>query len=457
MIKKIQLKNFKSFKKAGNIDIGKINVFVGPNSSGKSSFIQGLLLLKNAIQCVVDKNYKGLKGDYRSFVYNKNTHNKLQYKIAFNEDEQTENPIEESTIKEDFSDISEDDIAKIKDYYKQVNLKDMSVTLRVSEESENDILNTDGLEINTFEITSKGNFKVAIFIKDQKYRLKLNDVEIDDLNISNTCKFYFKINKKTLSGLSEKAKDELFLTYSILEKLESTLVDFSDKLIYMASLRTDFLRSENIGKDDKTSRVGSRGQHTLSALMDIDRCCEKDSEIKYRKAKIDYWLDEFDLGDKIEVEKVETDKYSIMIRNKYLDIYSNILDVGIGTSQLLPLIIESVNSADDSFIIIEEPETHIHPKAQAKLSDLFVGCANDDNKKFIIETHSIFLVTQLQILIASGKIAAEDVKVYFFDQDEEGTNITNMILSENGQFEDEWPSGFFDIHYELGKKLFELM
>ena len=78
MIKNIQIKNFKSFKKAGNIDIGKINVFVGPNSSGKSSFIQGLLLLKNAIECVVDKHYKGLEGDYTSLVYHKDTHNKLQ-------------------------------------------------------------------------------------------------------------------------------------------------------------------------------------------------------------------------------------------------------------------------------------------------------------------------------------------------------------------------------------------
>lgn len=457
MIKNIQLKNFKSFKKAGNIDIGKINVFVGPNSSGKSSFIQGLLLLKNAIQCVVDENYKGLEGDYRSLVYDKDTHNKLQYKMSFNEDEQTKESIDKSIIEEDFPDISKEEIAKIKEYYEQIKLIDMSVTLRVADDSNNNILNTDGLEINTFEVTTKCNLKVVIFIKDEQYRLKLNGIEIDDLDISNTCKFYFKMNKKSFVGDSEKLKNEIFLTYSILEKLESTLINFSSKIIYMASLRTDFLRSENIGKDDKTSRVGSRGQHTLSALMDIDRCCEKNCEIKYKKAKIDYWLDEFDLGDKIEVKKMGTDKYSIMIRNKYLDIYSNILDVGIGTSQLLPLIIESVNSANDSFIIIEEPETHIHPKAQAKLSDLFVGCANDDNKKFIIETHSIFLVTQLQILIASGEIAAEDVKVYFFDQDEEGTNITNMILSKNGQFEDEWPSGFFDIHYELGKKLFELM
>ena len=165
MIKNIQIKNFKSFKKAGNIDIGKINVFVGPNSSGKSSFIQGLLLLKNAIECVVDKHYKGLEGDYTSLVYHKDTHNKLQYKISFNKDKKITKPLEETTIEEDFVGITKDDMMKIKNYYKQVDLKDMSVILRVGE---NSVLNTDGLEINTFEVATKGNLKTEIFIKDEK-------------------------------------------------------------------------------------------------------------------------------------------------------------------------------------------------------------------------------------------------------------------------------------------------
>lgn len=454
MIKNLKIKNFKSFKKEGQIDIGKINIFVGPNSSGKSSFIQGLLLLKNAIQCIVDKHYKGLEGDYRSLLYDKDTHNKLEYKISFIELEQHLGSLCAKEVGKNFENIERSEIAKILDYYTQVKLKDMKVTLKIMD---NNVFNTDELEINTFEVTTRGNVKIRIFFEHGRYRLKIKGNEISDIDISNNCIFYFKLSKTDLKGLSEEMKDDIFLSYTILQKLESTLKEFSDRLIYMTSLRTDFLRSENIGKDDKTSRVGSRGQHTLSALMDISRGCNDDGGAKHKQEKINYWLDEFDLGDKIEIKEVEEDRYSIMIRNKYLDIYNNILDVGIGTSQLLPLIIESVNSKDESIIIIEEPETHIHPKAQAKLSDLFVACANDDNKKFIIETHSIFLVTQLQILVASKAIAAEDVKVYFFDQDREGTKIKEMIVSENGQFEEEWPSGFFDIHYELGKKLFELM
>lgn len=454
MIENIKIKNFKSFKKAGKIDIGKINVFVGPNSSGKSSFIQGLLLLKNVIECAVEKHYKALEGDYKSLVYNKDAQNKLQYTMSFDDSEIYNDTLDEFKIRNNFLNIEEEDIERIKDIYKTISLKDMCVTLKIVEDS---MISSDELELNSFELTTNRNAKVEIFFEDNKYSIKLNNKKIENIGIFNACNFYFKIEKINLKDIIDDIKEEVFLSFSILEKLENTLIEFSNKLIYMTSVRTDFLRSENIGKDKKTARVGSRGQYTLSALMDIDRCCDKDCNYKYKKAKIGYWLDEFDLGDKIEIKEVRNNEYSIMIRNKYLDIYNNILDVGIGTSQLLPLIIESVNSDDNSFIIVEEPETHIHPKAQAKLSDLFVSCAQNDNKKFLIETHSIFLITELQILVASKKIDANDVKVYFFDQDREGTKIKNMVLAENGQFEEEWPSGFFDIHYELGKKLFELM
>lgn len=151
------------------------------------------------------------------------------------------------------------------------------------------------------------------------------------------------------------------------------------------------------------------------------------------------------------------DKYSVFIRNKNLGIYNNLSEVGFGTRQLLPIIIEAINSPRQSTIIVEEPETHIHPKAQSKLADLFVSSAIEGDRRFIIETHSIFLVTELQILVAEGKIKAEDVGIYYFTQDSEGSRAINMKLRQNGQFEEEWPSGFFDIHYLLGKKLFDLL
>ena len=112
-------------------------------------------------------------------------------------------------------------------------------------------------------------------------------------------------------------------------------------------------------------------------------------------------MEDFDLGEGVKVEKLGGDHYSVLIKNKYTGVYNNIMDVGVGTSQLLPIIIESVNSPDGSTLIIEEPETHIHPNAQSHLpTSLWI--VPRSRIKFIIETHSIFLITQLQILVAKG-------------------------------------------------------
>ena len=63
----------------------------------------------------------------------------------------------------------------------------------------------------------------------------------------------------------------------------------------------------------------------------------------------------------------------------------------------------------------------------------------------------------MQILVAQGKISPDDVKVYYFLQDEEGSKLLDMKLTPKGQFQEEWPSGFFDIHYRLGKELFRYL
>ncbi|AFS79535.1 hypothetical protein Curi_c25400 [Gottschalkia acidurici 9a] len=452
MIKSIKVKNFKSFKKSGQIDIKKINILVGPNSSGKSSFIQGLLLLKNAIQCKMEDPTLGIDGEsitYKALVYDNDVDNKIQYKIGFDESEQKTESIEVNILKDFLENIDESDIIKIAEKYREIKIKDMSFTLKIVD----DIT----LSIDAFEVNTTDDINVKVSKDKENYTLKLNDNIIDNIEAIYPCKFYFKIKKEKLHELSNSSLENIILVYYILDKLEQNLNRLGEKFLYLESLRSDFHRIEYVSNERKTRTVGSRGQDTLLTLLDIDRKCDVDIEIKEKKENINYWLDEFELGDNIEAREVDEDKYSIMIRNKHLGIYNNILDVGIGTAQLLPIIIESVNSQKESIVIIEEPETHIHPNAQAKLADLFVDCAKKDNKKFLIETHSIFLVTQLQILVASGKISPDDIGIYYFTQDQDGTKIMKMEIAENGQFEEDWPSGFFDVHYELGRKLFEFM
>jgi predicted ATPase len=107
--------------------------------------------------------------------------------------------------------------------------------------------------------------------------------------------------------------------------------------------------------------------------------------------------------------------------------------------------------------IIEQPELHLHPAAQAELAELFVSCVSENkNRNLLIETHSEHFIRKLQVLIADSnyKISNEDVAVYYIDKDQDGiATINRLKIMPNGKFEKKWPTGFFDKAYELSMEL----
>lgn len=107
--------------------------------------------------------------------------------------------------------------------------------------------------------------------------------------------------------------------------------------------------------------------------------------------------------------------------------------------------------------IIEQPELHLHPAAQAELADLFTACINGNkNRKLLIETHSEHFIRKLQVLIAdkNSNITADDIAIYYVDKNDNGEAfIDKLNILPNGQFENEWPTGFFDKAFELTMEL----
>lgn len=461
MINAIELKNFKAFKRSGIVDLKRINILVGPNSSGKSSFIKSLLTLKNTIDSSDEENVLDLSreiGTFKTIVFEKDLDNKMSYYIDF----------------ENKPTLSKEDIKKIglrlimfkitNDYSKDIKV-DYDIEEMLTEllgKSEDYIVDNIKIEfgITSFDKVFVDNFLIKftsggmcrIFWKDNSYQIVLNNEFLNISNIIKPYKFYFKIDEEGLDTIKEEKLEKVAIMEFILNDIENRIKNFTNKLIYIEPLRNRIDRVEYVTNIGSVNTVGSKGENIITALLGIDNMDKKDV-----RDRINYWIKDFDLGESFQLQKLDDDNYSVLIKNKYTGVENNILDVGVGTTQLLPIIIESVNSEEESTLIIEEPETHIHPNAQSKLADLFVDCAKKQNKKFIVETHSIFLITQLQILVAQGKISPGDVKVYYFLQDEEGSKLLDMKLTPKGQFQEEWPSGFFDIHYRLGKELFRYL
>ena len=124
-------------------------------------------------------------------------------------------------------------------------------------------------------------------------------------------------------------------------------------------------------------------------------------------------------------------------------------DVGVGYSQVLPLITQAV-LARNQLVCVEQPELHLHPAMQSRLADVFIDQSTGGNRaQFLIETHSESLMLRILRRIREGRLPPDDVQVLYVDQDETGTSVvTELPISADGEFMTRWPKGFFDERLE---------
>ena len=185
---------------------------------------------------------------------------------------------------------------------------------------------------------------------------------------------------------------------------------------------------------------------------------------RYKKLEVDglIWmgLDRGDIDDvvaeefkQLELEPTFT-KISLMDTSSYTEVLPH--DVGVGISQLLPVIIASLVNRY-GLVAVEQPELHIHPAWQVVLGDLFLQQSKENNTTFLIETHSEHLLLRLlkrirqtsRNRLPEGETPAyiEDVGVLFVGNDGSGLDIRELRIDENGRMLDEWPKGFFEEAY----------
>jgi len=137
-----------------------------------------------------------------------------------------------------------------------------------------------------------------------------------------------------------------------------------------------------------------------------------------------------------------------------------IINVGYGVSQILPLIVETVIREEETWLALQQPEIHLHPRGQAAFGDLIYKSALSDNKGFIVETHSDYTVDRFRLKMnidyRSENYKNEDKdkitsQVVFFSRNKEGNQLTVVPILDNGAYSEEQPIEFkqFFIKEEL--------
>lgn len=116
--------------------------------------------------------------------------------------------------------------------------------------------------------------------------------------------------------------------------------------------------------------------------------------------------------------------------------------VGYGVSQALPLVVEMLLRSSGCWFVMQQPEVHLHPRAQAALGDVIYAMAEGERKRFIIETHSDFTIDRFRMNFRNDPNHKTSAQVLFFSRNANGNQIQRVQIGKNGEYSQEQPEGF---------------
>jgi hypothetical protein len=150
------------------------------------------------------------------------------------------------------------------------------------------------------------------------------------------------------------------------------------------------------------------------------------------------------LGDK------ESDPFQLTV--KVAGRAFNLVDVGYGVSQALPMIVDCVREPEGGTFLLQQPEVHLHPRAQAELGSFLAVLAKEQRKRFVIETHSDYLVDRIRMDIRDRKfLKPDDVAILYFERDNGEVRIRPLEIDENGNLVNV-PAGYRQFFLEEEKR-----
>ena len=174
------------------------------------------------------------------------------------------------------------------------------------------------------------------------------------------------------------------------------------------------------------------------AIVDEKLAVRKNDVTNSLLGQVNHWLD-YIVGTILSINDLKKTNYlQVKYNNNPANFSSDALycrpvNVGSGISYLISILITCLGAEEDSIIIIENPEIHLHPKAQSRLCE-FLYHVSKAGRQLFIESHSDHIFNGLRVGVAQGKIKQEEITVNFFAMDEKyETQCNPIVFGEYGK------------------------
>lgn len=455
----ISLRNFKGFHARQEIQLAPLTFLIGPNSSGKSSIGNALLFIAQSrfsplttrtqrptwIGPLVDL------GSYSDVVFN----HKANFSIDIGFDfvyPNLHNNVKNILSKPDVEILlkirasKNDPIGKLSTFCLTDRLSGESIKLQYSEK------------------------KIRVELLNQEYSSPIRGLpsrQTDTFESYYSREFAIRdIVEKALEEQWSQLKGRKAAWRRILTALSYFGTPIINEIERVTSGRGAPRRWYSIAELSGSTNYRSY-EDGLSTFSDVDpqMLTEQTGDRRdflYRQRKrrqppytIEQILNRLDIASAIKPIQLSPYHSAINVEDNITKITSNLIDVGYGASQVIPVIRASMSTSDGP-LFVEQPEIHLHPKAQSTLAEIL--CELSVNRQVIIETHSVHMINRARLLIAEGRLAPRHVIINFVTRSPSGSRVYPLRVLQNGDFANEWPSGygFFDERYQDTMRLLHL-
>ena len=415
MITHIRVQNFKSWEDSSKVELAPLTGFFGTNSSGKSSLLQMLLLLKQTIKSKEvlffgDETSLVNLGNFHEVIHEHNLDAELGLEFG-------------CKIQEPF-------------------------TIEFSSKDKHGVSRKFSLDINAFTFDTvihenSGDPSVKHFsyiispdpIQKIKYKngiLYGHPLTPDSLSLSEVNAYSASVALKLPSFINSKL---IYQTDKSLRPLFSAFEKLFSRVYYLGPTRVHPQRSYHWNDKDPTD-VGLSGDKVIDALL-----CAHMRRVKISKRgekatiedRISEWLQEMDLAYSFSLDPIgalENDNYEVRIQKSATSPAVTLADIGYGLADVLPMLVLCYYTPEGSTLILEQPGIHLHPKAQADLADLFLEVIKERNLQILVESHSEHIFTRLQRRIAEKQIHHDDVALHFCRNTDSVSTIEQLEIDE---------------------------
>lgn len=408
MISQLRLQNFKSWRDTGPMRFAPLTGFFGTNSSGKTSILQFLMMMKQTVESndrsrVLhtggDKNSYVDLGTFYDLIHNHQVPGELEFSIEWSLYKKEPDIIFSigDNLRFEAKIEGQKNSVHVVEFIYHFNNQHIGMRCKTQRDEYDLIANLSDKTHNITQFKSDNRHR-------NPYPSPIKSYDFPDIVGYYTQHFGFRF-------------EELF-----------------KRISYLGPLR-EYPSRIYLWSGERPQDVGTRGEWAIPALLAAS------PEVKLKVAE---WLKTLGLIHSFDLRPIAENRreYEAVVQLSPEAATVPLTDVGFGVSQVLPVLTLCYYVPEKSIIILEQPEIHLHPAVQANLADVFIDVIKTRGVQIILESHSEHLLRRLQRRMAEEQLTPDQTALYFTSLREGVSHLEELAIDEFGNIRN-WPDNFF--------------